>query len=95
MEPTLLHKEGGIPTAREGKEQLPTYTSGVNNSVLSVDMEVLRVSESMTITLENFSAMAVRLFYLGLTCPAMAFGQTAGHWSVTYCFCLLVWASPY
>jgi hypothetical protein len=54
----------------------------VGNSVLSVAVEALRVSESMTITLEN-SAMASHPSRLGLVCPAMASGQAAGHWSVT------------
>jgi hypothetical protein len=80
-------------------EHRPLYDSyvtgelSVSNSVLSVAVEALRVSESMTITLEN-SAMASHPSRLGSVCPAMTFGQAAGHWSVTYCL-LLVWASPY
>jgi hypothetical protein len=44
----------------------PTRNSySVSNSVLSIAVGVLRVSESMR---EDFSAMAIRLSYLGIVC---------------------------
>jgi hypothetical protein len=101
--PNSLKMTAALRLAKVGRRQGKTIdllgdrilcTCNVGNSVLSVAVEALRVSESMTITLEN-SAMASYPSRLGLVCPAMAFGQAAGYWSVTYCLFLLVWASPY